>query len=192
MRIGSVLIISILFSRYDQPRQGSGPAIFSISVTVLVQFYCNIHIIYCKWRLYKEENERFVSRRVPDVPPQILLNDRPISNSAGFRENSPRVINQNINLNTISYNKILTDMKHILCLFAFVIFFLITKSARHQFTKNMDWRAINNEYKIIPYILDFGSKILLSVLFPLIFYISHKDLRTYWKNSFIFCRTNQA
>ena len=158
----------------------------------MVQFYCNIHIIYCKWRLYKEENERFVSRRVPDVPPQILLNDRPISNSAGLRENSPRIINQNINLNTISYNKILTDMKHILCLFAFVMFLLITKSVRNRFMKNMDWREINNEYKIMLYILDFGPKFLLSFLFPLIFYISHKELRTYWKNLFICCRTNQA
>ena len=158
----------------------------------MVQFYCNIHIIYYKLRLWKEENERLVSRRVPDVPPEILLNDRPISNSVGFRANSPRVINQNISLNTVSYNKILTDMKHILCLFAFLMFFLLTKPARHYFMKNMDWRVINDEYKIIPYILDFGSKFLLSFLFPLIFYISHKELRTYWKNSFTFCRTNQA
>ena len=158
----------------------------------MIQFYCNIHIIYFKLRLHKEENERAFNRRVSVASPQILLNDRPIQNSVGSRANSPRVINQNINLNTISYNKILTDMKHILCLFAFVMFLLITKAVRNRYMKNMDWRAIDNEYKIILYILDFGPKFLLSFLFPLIFYISHKELRTYWKNSFTFCRTNQA
>ena len=177
---------------YDHARQPSGPAIFTVSVTVLVQFYCNIHIIYCKLKLYNEEIERFINRRVPGVSPQILLNDIPIPNAVEFRKNLPGVRDQNISLNNVSYNKILTDMKHILCLFAFIMFLLITKSVRNRFMKNMDWRAINNEYKIMLYILDFGPKFLLSFLFPLIFYISHKELRTYWKNSLIFCRSNQA
>ena len=163
-----------------------------ISVTVLVQFYCNIHIIYCKLRVHKEENKSVVNRGVSNASPQILLNDGPIHDSVGSRANSQRVLNQKINLNTVSYNKILADMKHILCLFAFVMFFFVTKSINNQFKKHIDWRTINNEYRIILYILDFGAKLLLSFLFPLIFYISHKELRTYWKNSLIFCRTNQA
>ena len=88
----------------DQTRQPSGPVILTISVTVLVQFYCNLHIIFYKLKLYKEENERFVNRRVLDVLPQILLNDMPIPNAVGFRENSPSVRNQNFNFNNISYN----------------------------------------------------------------------------------------
>ena len=163
-----------------------------VSVTIFVQFYCNIHIIYCKLRLHKEENERIANARVSDLSPQILLNDRPIPNTVRSRANSLRVLNQKTYLNTVSYNKILIDMKHILCLFAFVMLFFITKSMRHQFIKHIDWRAIYNEYRIVPYILDFGPKFLLSFLFPLIFYISHKELRTYWINSFICCRKNQA
>ena len=115
----------------------------------MVQFYCNIHIIYCKLRLHKEENERIANARVSDLSPQILLNDRPIPNTVRSRANSLRVLNQKTYLNTVSYNKILIDMKHILCLFAFVMLFFITKSMRHQFIKHIDWRAIYNEYRIV-------------------------------------------
>lgn len=185
------MLNTLFFRRTDAVLLFRGPATLYAVVTVVLQFYCNSHILYCKWQEYKKDKERISERNVRNVP-RILVNVRPMSGSINERSVSVSASNQTFNLNNLPYNKILADAKHIICLFIITLFFLTSKPISNNILYTLDSKSIHNESKILLYILDFGSKILLSFMYPLMFYISHKELRTYWKNAFSICCRNQS
>ena len=143
--------------------------------TVALQLYCNIHIIYSKWQQYKAEKNNV-------VPIRILLNDSPI-----FVSNE----NPTLRLNTTAYNKILVDVKHIICFSIFATYIIVFGSLKKWIFLNPNLMSITNESKTLFYFFDFGKMLLLYFIFPVVFYFSHKELRTYWKNTFTLCRRNQ-
>lgn len=158
----------LFFSPSDPTHWFKGPKTLFNILTAALQIYCNIHIVYCKWQQYKEDK------------------------SAEERSIQAPAINQHFHLNTIAYNKILADLKHI---FSFLVYLALTftlRRLRYHFMIDFDKLTIKNQSKIFLYLLDFGPKMLLFFVFPLIFYCTHKELRTYWKNSFTICRKNQG
>ena len=160
---------SILFHPSKLPRN------VLLVITVILQLYCNIHITYSKWQQFKAEKNNV-------VPIRILLNDSPI-----FVSNE----NPTLRLNTTAYNKILVDVKHIICFSIFATCIIVFGSLKKWIFLNLNSMSFTNESKILFYVFDFGKKLLLYFIFPLVFYFSHKELRTYWKNTFTVCRRNQ-
>ena len=155
-----------------------------LGVTTVVLLSCNAHIIYRKWRQCKEEKNTERNR-----PIRIFLNANPISGSNNDAEIPIQDHNPSLKLNTTAYNKMLAEIKHTVCFCACVVFFMVLRACRSHLITYWDG---DNPSKILLYILDFGPRILFSFVFPLMFYCSHAELRTYWKNTFKICRRNQA
>ena len=121
--------------------------------------------MYCKWKQLKQE-------RV--VVPDIRINDQ--------LEQPQRQMHQG-NLNTARNNKVLVEGKHLLCL----LFFLQTNTMLRYCRSSIDvldsttWMEAST---IGLYLLDFTDKLLILFVYPLMFYMSHKELRNYWWNCF--------
>ena len=162
-----------------------GPRIFYLAVTVIIQFYCNAHIVVRKWQLYIEDQRSVPQRLVQVQPIRIFLIDNPIQYSTNQRRNSHPIQNSTPRLNNMVYNKILAEVGHIIWFFVNVLFFLLVRAYIDHFIADLDTISIISQSKIKLYILDFGPQLLVSFIFPLIFYFSHKELRIYWKN---YCR----
>ena len=120
-----------------------------------------------------------------------MPNGREVSNSDYNRNNLDQNSNQNSHLNNSVYNKILPEIKHITCLFVYVLFYLIIRKFRLNIIQNSDIKSITQKSKTLLYVLDFGPINILMLLYPLMFYLCHKELRTYWKNQFTCLRRNQ-
>ena len=98
-------------------------------VTVGFNLYCHAHIVYCKWQQYREEKENLLPRNVLNKPVSILHNERPISRFRNERSTPVSAPEEHINLNTLAYNKILADVKHIILFLVFLSNFTSIKIA---------------------------------------------------------------
>ena len=181
----------LLFFRATDPvRNFKGPqALFRVWLIVTV-LYCNARIDYLKWKRYQEEkvSERSVQNQPMRIFPNCLL-------LADSNENAEIPIpnqNQGIQLNTRRYNKIIAEMKHTLIFCFSAAFIFIIRTCQNHFVAYWDGTPMTSQSKIMLYILDLGWLLLFSFIFPLLFYYSHQELRTYWKNIFKICRRNQA
>ena len=132
---------------------------------VLLQLYCNLHILYCKWKHSKQDTITI---------PTININDQ--------LEQPQQQIHQR-RLNTSRNNKILVDVKHLVC---FVLFLLINAFLRNRRTSIdiVDSSTWLEESPFWMYLTDFTDKLLILFIYPLMFYISHPELRNYWWNNF--------
>ena len=155
-----------------------------LGVTAVVLLSCNVHIVYRKLRQCKEEKSTERNR-----PVRIFLNSNPISDSNNDAEIPIQNHNTSLKLNTTAYNKMLAEIKHTVCFCVCVVFFMVLRACRNHLITYWDG---DNPSKILLYTLDFGPRILFSFVFPLMFYYSHPELRTYWKNTLKICRKNQA
>ena len=180
-----------LYSPSDPVLNFRGPRIFYLAVTIVVQLYCNVSIIHCKWKQYRKDTRAISVTILPIRPIRILLNDVPIQDSVNERTIPQLVQNSNSPINNTSYNKILAEVEHIVCFFVYVLAFLLIRAYVDHFITDWDRSSITKQSRILLYILDFGPKFLLSFMFPLMFYFSHKELRTYWKNSLNLCRKSK-
>ena len=152
--------------------------------------YCNIRIDYLKWKQNKDEKDS--KRSVQIQPIRIIPNDRPLTDSNANVEMRTPNQNQGIQLNTRRYNKIIAEMKHTLTFCFSAAFIFIIRASQNHFVTYWDGAPITSQSKIMLYILDLGWVMLFSFIFPLLFYYSHQELRTYWKNTFKICRRNQS
>ena len=154
---------------------------------MIIQFYCNAHIVVRKWQQYIKEQRSIPQRLVQVQPIRIFLNDTPIQHSANERRNSLPIQNSAPRLNNIAYNKIIAEVGHIIWFFVNVLFFLLVRAYIDHIITDLDTISIVSQSKIKLYILDLGPQLLASFIFPLILYFSHKELRLYWKNYFRSC-----
>ena len=149
---------------------------------MIIQFYCNTHIVVRKWQQYIEDQRSVPQRLVQVQPIRIFLNDTPIQDSTNERRNSHPIQNSAPRINNIAYNKIIAEVGHIIWFFVNVLFFLLVRAYIDHIITDLDTISIVSQSKIKLYILDLGPQLLASFIFPLIFYFSHKELRIYWKN----------
>ena len=150
---------------------------------LVILLYCNCHIIYCKWQQNKKEKDDV-------VPIQILSNGREVYDVHNNKHNHDQRSNQSFRLNNTIHNKILPEIKHITWVLVYIIVVFIALRFRSDMIQS-DIKSITLQSKIWLYLLDFGPAGLLMLLYPLMFYFSHKELRSYWKNQFTYLRRNQ-
>ena len=105
-----------------------------------------------------------------------MPNTRENSDADNNRKNQGQNANQNFHLNNTVYNKILPEIKHITCLFVYVLFYLIIRKFRLNIIQNSDIKSITLKSKTLLYVLDFGPINILMLLYPLMFYLCHKEL----------------
>ena len=156
---------------------------FIAPIFLIILLYCNCRIIYCKWQQNRQEKDVV-------IPIQILPNGREINDDRNNTHNHDQGSNQSFRLNNTTHNKILSEIKHITWVFVCFIVVFLTLRFRSDMIQS-DIKSITLQSKIWLYLLDFGPAILLMLLYPLMFYFSHKELRTYWKNQFTYLRRNQ-
>ena len=138
--------------------------------TLIAQFYCNGHIAYCKWKHYQEERSVLVSGRLRQ------LND-------GEQQQPQNPIPRMPFNNTIN-NKTLAEVKHIVCLLIFLLIALISKLSKASLDST-DSTALLKTSPVLIFIYDFGTSFLILLIFPILFYLSHEELRKYWWNILI-------
>ena len=185
------LIIILIYSFSGQTLDFRGPRIFYLVVTIIIQLYCNVHIVLRKWQQYKEENRNIQHGRVSIPIIRIFLNDNPIQASTNERSISEPIPNSVARINNVAYNKVLAEVTHITLFFIYVLFFLTIRAYIGHFISELDTHSIINQSKIKLYILNFAPQFLVTFMFPLMFYFSHIELRIYWKNCFRICRRKQ-
>ena len=151
---------------------------------LITLLYCNCHIIYFKWQQNRKKKDDV-------IPIQILPNEREVDDARNNRQNQGQSSNENFLLNNTIHNKILPEMKHITLALVYMLFGLGVIRFRSNMIQSCDIRCITLQSKALLYILDFGPVSLFMLLYPLMFYFSHKELRTYWKNQFTCLRRNQ-
>ena len=156
---------------------------FLVPIFLITLLYCNCHIIYFKWQQNRKKKDDV-------IPIQILPNEREVYDAHNNRQNQGQSSNKNFLLNNTIHNKILPEIKHIIWVFVYIIVVLIALRFRSDMIQS-DIKSISLQSKIWLYVLDFGPVSLLMLLYPLMFYLSHKELRTYWKNQFTYLRRNQ-
>ena len=141
--------------------------------TLIIQFYCNGHIAYCKWQHYRQDKNLMVS-----IQPQ----QEDVENLMGHDEhqNNNRL---QLPLNTNAHNKILAEVKHLTCLLIFFTISFVSKRSKSRF--DSDRSSLVEASAVLLYFYDFGTSILMFLIFPLVFYISHPELRKFVKEMFI-------
>ena len=134
----------------------------------LFQVYSIGHIIYRKWIVYQQERQQtqpislFIIR-INDFEPHNL-DDKPPGE---------------VNINTSSYNKVLVEVTHLITFIAFVIIRLILKNIGQSYA-NEDFNGkMENIPKLTMYFCDMTPSILLSFVFPTVFYVTHPKVRIY-------------
>ena len=141
--------------------------------TLVIQFYCNGHIAYCKWQHYRQEKNLLVSLQLQQKDGEGQQGDDEDQNNNRLQ----------LPLNTNAHNKILAEVKHLTCL---LIFFTITYvSKRSKSTLDSDRSSLVEASAVLLYFYDFGTSILMFLIFPLVFYLSHPELRKFVKEMFI-------
>lgn len=143
-------------------------------VTILVQTFCGIRIIYCKWKQWKSDRDSVIPIRI--LPHNHEDDDRP-----------PRIQTPDPGhmLNTSLTNKILPDLKHVICFFLSTLTFIFLHIYKKYLFSNFDLIVITKESRLMLYFINLAPRFLFSIIFPLMFYISHKELRNYWKSQFV-------
>ena len=184
-------MIILFYSLSGQTLNFRGPRIFYLVVTVIIQIYCNIHIAFRKWQQYKEETRNIQHQLAPIPLIRIFLNDEPFQDSIYNRSISEPIPNSGSRVNNVAYNKILAEVTHIILFFIYALFFLLIRAYIDHFITDLDTYSIINQFKMKLYILDSAPQFLVAFMFPLMFYFSHIELRTYWKNCFRVCRRKQ-
>ena len=141
-----------------------------VGVTLLVQLFCGSAIVYCKWQQWRKEQNDVIPIRIQTS-----------NQECGQRQLEIPAPHRNQRFNTSLTNKILPDLKHLTC---FGLYSLTLVSL--QFYKNHFLSySTTVQSKIMMYIINLFPKFLFSIVFPLLFYISHKELRNYWKKQII-------
>ena len=142
------------------------------AVTILVQLFCCIPIIYCKWQQWKKDRNNVIPIR---ILPHNHEND----------DSSPRIQRPDPGrtLNTNLTNKILPDLKHIICFLLSILILSFLHMYRNYLFSNYDLIYITKESTLMLYVINLIPKFLISFVFPLMFYLSHKELRNYWKKT---------
>ena len=132
---------------------------------MIVQLYCNSHILYCKWKQHREEKKLIV--------PRIVIQSSDGENNQIQPPEPPQ------RLNTSSNNKILAEVKHLLCLILFPLVDIVANMFRNSIdvTEIPTWVEMS---RVWFYVNDFGGKCLVLFLYPLMFYFSHSELRKYY------------
>ena len=153
-------------------------------IFVIILLYCNCHIIYCKWQQNRKDKDNV-------IPIRIFINGGEVPDADDNRHNQDQNANSNLNLNNTAHNKILPEIKFITCAVVYLHVALLVIRLRSKMFQDIDITLITQQSKILLYALDLGPTSLLMLLFPIMFYCSHKELRTYWKNQFTCFRRNQ-
>ena len=153
-------------------------------IFAIILLYCNCHIIYCKWQQNRKDKDNV-------IPIRILVNGGEEPNADVNRHNQDQNANLSFHLNNTAHNKILPEIKLITCAVVYFHVVLLVVRFRTKMFQNTDINLISQQSKILLYALDFGPISFLMLLYPIMYYCSHKELRTYWKNQFTCFRRNQ-
>ena len=135
-------------------------------MTLIVQLYCNSHIAYYKWKHYQEEKSLVISIRLRQ-PGDVEQQQQP-DNSNPLQQ-----------YNTTTHNKILAEVKQITCLLLFLSITIVSKLSKSSLVSS-NASALLDTHPVLLFIYDLGSSFLMLLLFPILFYLSHAELRQYW------------
>ena len=160
------------------------PNMILIPIFTIILLYCNCHIIYYKWQQNRKDKDNV-------IPIRILVNEGEVPDADDNRHNRDQNANSNFYLNNTVHNKILPEIKFITCAVVYLHVALLVIRLRSKMFQDIDITLITEQSKILLYALDLGPTSLLMLLYPIMFYCSHKELRTYWKNQFTCFRRNQ-
>ena len=156
------------FLRYSVRSHSPGFGNIIVPIILVILLYCNCHIIYCKWQQNRKEKDDV-------IPIQILPNGREMYDAHNNRHNHDQRSNQSFRLNNTIHNKILPEIKHITWVFVYIIVVLVALRFRSDMIQS-DIKSITIHSKIWLYVLDFGPINILMLLYPLMFYLCHKEL----------------
>ena len=132
------------------------------------QLYCNGHILFCKWKQLREER-----KTVLPINKTRPSDDDDRSNASECHIRRPQ-------LNNSTNNKILAEAKHLIVMVLFLIIFV----GSQWWINSIDLRDSTtwlNMPLILLYVCDLGIMFLIMFVCPLMFYLSHQELRRYWK-----------
>ena len=153
------------FSLHSESKTQSTILACVFILTVIVQFYCNGHIAYCKWKHYQQER-------------CVLVSGRLRQHNDGEQQ-QPQNPNPGSPFNNTINNKILPEVKHIGCLLIFLLITFASKASKASLDSTNSGALLETS-PIFIFIYDFGTSFLLLLIFPLLFYLSHAELRKYW------------
>ena len=140
-------------------------------ITIPLQAYCICHIAYRKFKIFRQEKRETL---VEDISINISNGENSQQHSRQQNYCSTQPNSQRHNNNT--YNKFIFEASH--ALFALIIVVLAV-GFRHLGYNSGDrsaWKTISPTWIRM---MDLGPPILSHVLFPIYFYISHRDAITY-------------
>ena len=148
----------------------------------LFQFYSIGHIIYCKWDHYKKEKAQ--RSHVPSFLVELNHIESACTQTQSNRSSQNAHAHDEIKFNNSSYNKVLVEASHIFTFIAFVIIRLVLRQLRQSFTDTNFVGNLEELSRLNMYICDLTPSILISFVFPLIFYLTHPKIRNYMKGIF--------
>ena len=131
----------------------------------LVLCYCNGHIAYCKWNHYQQERNSLVAGRLRQ-------------HNDGEHHQQPQNPNPQQQINNTSHNTILAEVKHIVCLLLFWSISIVSKATIVSLD-TADLTPLLESSPIWLRIYDLGPPFLIRFIFPVLFYLSHPELRKY-------------
>ena len=146
---------------------------------VLFQIYLIGHIIYCKWNHYKNEKAQQV-----EVP--LFLTELNRIEGAGTqthpnRSNQNAPVHDEIKFNTSTYNTVLIEATHICAFIAFLAIKFVSRHLQQSFMDTHIGGNLDHGTRLVMYMQQHIPAILLTVVFPLLFYLTHPKIRNYVK-----------
>ena len=131
-----------------------------LGFTILIQFVATGSIAYEKWKIWQEE------RRNRVVSLQMQSQDQ---------MEAPQSQQVPVGIHNQAYNDVLVELSHLLILLIFIIIGFISKTSKHT-VEQTDLIGIS---RALLYFYDFGATHLLSLIFPICFYVTHPDVKTF-------------
>lgn len=159
---------AILIDIYRFVRRAQNMRLVIMVSISLLQVYSIGHIIYRKWIIYQQERQQSHAMSVFI----IRLNDFEPHNLRDHRDGE-------VNLNTSSYNKVLVEVTHIIVLVAFVIIRLILRRIAQSYTSTGLDGGLEDIPKLTMYFCDLTPPILITFVFPMLFYVTHPKVGSY-------------
>ena len=172
--------------------------------SVVLQLFCIICITYFKWKYHVEdinqqhvnasfrlnntigENLDLVDERQQSVFTirELLVNELETVRNKGYQSSNVPILTASTShfrwVNNVTYNKTIIEVCHIL----FVAVIVVLHLTQQQVKKSLNPASVADIPYTILYMLDMGPVILISFVLPLMIYLSHSEIRIYFKGCF--------
>ena len=136
--------------------------------SIIIHVYALGHIAFYKWKYCRQDNQVHIFYITPEGERDAERQQRS---------------NNNHNLNTTAYNKLLFEVKSIIIAAILLIAFLLTA----YIIGNLQEKGYDRALSVSYYIQDWLPGLLANVAFPFYFYKCNPEARMYFKQMFCKC-----